>query len=229
MWILRPSLAISCCYCWKGDQFSLQQSEGQGEEGGVGLQMGLFIVRRSSGREEKVFFTWMCGLQRYILDACSECDRLFWRVYYGVHCIRDLLFTYLCVNLVAEWIDTRMCQEGAENICSKGQNYSLNKDKWSEVLEWKCMSWFPTHIGCIKSVEPMLLLSFQFRGHDLAIFWMVLLQFCSPSTFLCIHFARKKDAWALRELQSAWIDPKMTHCEWRLQAASWSAFVAVYV
>lgn len=134
-----PNLAISCCSRWGGDRFSLQQWEGTGRGRfsfgwSMGLWMGLFLVRKSSGREKQVIFTWMCGIQLYILDTYSECDRLFWRLYYGGHCIRDLPFTYLCADLIAEWIDTRMYQGGAENICSKGQNYLLNKGKWSEVF-----------------------------------------------------------------------------------------------
>lgn len=137
MCILGPNLVISCCSWWEGHQFLLQQWEGTGRgrcnfRWSSGFWMGLFRVRKSSVREEQEIFAWMCCLN-CTFQTCTV-NMTDWRVCYGGHWIRDLLFTSLCADLIARGIDRRMCQRGAENTCSKGQNYSVNKGKWSKAF-----------------------------------------------------------------------------------------------
>lgn len=133
-------------------------------------------------------------LQLYLLDMFRERDRLFWRVCYGGHWIRDLPFTSLFADLIARRIDTRMCQGGAENTSSKGQNYSENKGKWSKAFMemYVIISYLYTLYQVCKTYE--LLPSFWICVCHLCISWFLIFfhQFYSSSLFLCFHFPRRK-------------------------------------
>lgn len=127
---------------------------GQGEGGVVSgdqqiLRVGFFIVRKGSGREEQIIFTWMCSIQPYTLDSYSERGRLLWRVYCGGHCIVSCIFvlTWLLSELIQGCVKEKQKTYAARSkTIHSTRAYGLK-------CSWKCMPGFPTRVGCIKTAE----------------------------------------------------------------------------
>lgn len=180
---------------------------GRNRQSEVWFQMIKWFLNKLVYSEEELCkrrardFSLNVWLHLHLLDTYSERDRLFWRVYYGGLWIRDLPFTYLCADLIAGRIDTRICQGGAAKdktiqwIRANGLKHS-----------WKCIPWFPTRIVCIKSAKPknyspasgFVCVTCAFP--DFLVFFT---SFILPLYSYAFTFLEERVRWALGELQWA--------------------------